>query len=120
MPAKAGIQAAFGRLKRTRHEAQGAENETTLCLHSGEQAKRHVVYWGHLLPRAARLAAQNDVVEGFTKRYRVHILVWFEIHHTVVSAIAREKAIKEWKRAWKTQLIEKSNPTWRDLYGEIV
>jgi putative endonuclease len=63
---------------------------------------------------------KNGVVEGFSKRYRVHTLVWFEIHETMVSAIAREKAIKEWKRAWKIELIEKSNPTWRDLYGEIV
>ena len=63
---------------------------------------------------------KNDVVEGFTKRYGVHTLVWFEIHETMASAIAREKAIKEWKRAWKVELIEKNNPTWRDLYDEIV
>jgi len=63
---------------------------------------------------------KSDAVEGFTKRYRVHVLVWFEIHPTMVSAIAREKTIKEWQRAWKMKLIEKSNPTWRDLYGEIV
>ena len=52
---------------------------------------------------------KNGVVEGFTKRYGVHLLVWFEIHETMASAIAREKAIKEWKRAWKIELIEKSN-----------
>ena len=63
---------------------------------------------------------KNGVVEGFTRRYAVHWLVWFEIHETMASAIAREKAIKEWKRAWKIELIEQSNPTWRDLYGEIV
>ena len=63
---------------------------------------------------------KSDVVEGFTKRYRVHTLVWFEIHQTMDSAIAREKAIKEWKRAWRIELIEKSNPTWSDLYSEIV
>lgn len=63
---------------------------------------------------------KNDVVEGFTKRYQVHTLVWFEVHETMASAIAREKAIKEWKRAWKVELIEKNNPTWRDLYDEIV
>ena len=48
---------------------------------------------------------KNGVVEGFTKRYGVHLLVWFEIHETMASAIAREKAIKEWKRAWKIELI---------------
>ena len=63
---------------------------------------------------------RNGVVEGFTKRYRVPRLVGFEIHETMVSAIAREKGIKEWKRAWKIELIEKSTPTWRDLSGEIV
>ena len=63
---------------------------------------------------------KNGVVEGFTKRYGVDLLVWFELHETMASAIAREKAIKEWQRAWEIELIEKSNPTWRDLYGEIV
>ena len=62
----------------------------------------------------------NGVVEGFTKRYRVHLLVWFEIHATMASAIAPEKAIKEWKRDWKIELIETGNPNWRDLYGEIL
>ena len=63
---------------------------------------------------------KNDFVEGFTKRYGVHTLVWFEGHESMESAIAREKAIKEWKRVWKVELIEKGNPPWRDLYDEIV
>ena len=62
---------------------------------------------------------KNDFVEGFTKRYGVHTLVWFEAHESMESAIAREKAIKEWKRLWKVELIEQGNPTWRDLYDEI-
>ena len=62
---------------------------------------------------------KSDLVEGFTKRYGVHTLVWYEVHATMESAIAREKAIKEWKRAWKMALIEKSNPQWRDLYEEL-
>jgi putative endonuclease len=49
----------------------------------------------------------------------VHTLVWYEVHATMESAITREKAIKEWKRAWKIALIEKSNPEWRDLYEEL-
>ena len=53
---------------------------------------------------------KNDVVEGFTRRYRVHTLVWYEACGTMESAIAREKAIKEWKRAWKVRLIEEKNP----------
>jgi len=60
------------------------------------------------------------MVAGFTQRYRVHSLVWFEQHDTMQSAISREKAIKEWKRRWKLELIEQLNPNWRDLYGDIV
>jgi putative endonuclease len=63
---------------------------------------------------------KEGVAEGFTKKYGVKTLVWFELHETMESAIAREKAIKEWKRAWKLTLIEKTNPEWRDLYAEIV
>ena len=62
----------------------------------------------------------NDLAQGFTQKYRVHTLVWYELHADMESAIGREKAIKEWKRAWKLELIEASNPGWRDLYGEIV
>ena len=62
---------------------------------------------------------QNDVVPGFTRQHRVHDLVWFEQHETMESAILREKALKAWKRAWKIELIEKSNPTWRDLSPDI-
>ena len=63
---------------------------------------------------------KNDLAQGFTQKYRVHTLVWYELHADMASAIGREKAIKEWKRAWKLELIEASNPGWRDLYGEIV
>ena len=62
---------------------------------------------------------KNDFVAGFTKRYGVHTLVWYESHETMESAIGREKAIKEWKRAWKLELIEQGNSAWRDLYGEL-
>ncbi|MDD5036023.1 MAG: GIY-YIG nuclease family protein [Methylococcaceae bacterium] len=63
---------------------------------------------------------KNNLVEGFTKRYGVHMLVWYEIHETVESAILREKTIKEWKRRWKIELIEAMNPEWRDLYESIL
>ncbi len=62
---------------------------------------------------------KHDVVEGFTKHYGVRRLVWYEARPTMESAIIREKALKKWKRAWKIALIEASNPTWSDLYGEI-
>jgi len=63
---------------------------------------------------------KNDMVEGFTKRYIVLRLVWFELHETMESAIKREKNMKEWKRAWKLELIERANPDWRDLYYTII
>ena len=63
---------------------------------------------------------KNNLVEGFTKRYDVHHLVWYEIHESMESAITREKQLKKWKRKWKLDLIEKGNPYWRDLYEKIV
>ncbi len=63
---------------------------------------------------------KNDLIEGFTKRYGIHMLVWFESHETMLSAIVREKAIKEWKRRWKVEMIERSNPEWRDLYSGLL
>jgi putative endonuclease len=63
---------------------------------------------------------KQDFVEGFTKKYGVHSLVWYELHADMLSAIAREKALKEWKRDWKLALIEKDNPLWKDLYDDLV
>lgn len=63
---------------------------------------------------------KHDSVPGFTSKYRIHDLVWFEQHDTMESAISREKAIKEWRRAWKLELIEAANPDWQDLYRELV
>ena len=62
---------------------------------------------------------KQDALEGFSSRYGVHLLVWFEMHATMLSGIAREKAVKNWKRDWKVRLIERSNPKWRDLYSDI-
>ena len=59
------------------------------------------------------------MIEGFTKRYRIHQLVWHELHESMESAIIREKRIKDWKRSWKIELIEKTNPNWQDLYHTI-
>jgi len=63
---------------------------------------------------------KQDFVEGFTKKYGAHSLVWFEMHVDMMSAISREKALKEWKRDWKLALIEKANPQWKDLYDDLV
>lgn len=63
---------------------------------------------------------RNGMVAGFTKRYSVHHLVWYELHERMGSAIQREKRLKDWKRAWKLELIERTNPDWQDLYQTIV
>jgi len=60
------------------------------------------------------------MVEGFTKRYNVHQLVWYELHESMESAITREKRLKNWKRKWKLELIERSNLKWLDLYHTII
>ena len=62
---------------------------------------------------------KNDFVEGFTRTYAVHRLVWFESTPDVALAIQREKQIKKWRRAWKLEMIERENPDWRDLYETI-
>ncbi len=56
---------------------------------------------------------------GFTSRYNITRLVWFEIYDDPISAISREKELKKWKRSWKVELIEKDNPQWNDLYESI-
>ena len=63
---------------------------------------------------------RNDVFPGFTRRYGIHTLVWYELHPTMESAIGREKALKAWRRAWKVELIEADNPAWIDRFAEIV
>ena len=62
---------------------------------------------------------KQKVVEGFTKKYGVSKLVWYEIHDTIESAIEREKQMKKWKRLWKLREIEEMNPEWRDLSDEF-
>jgi len=63
---------------------------------------------------------KNNVHEGFTKKYQVHNLVWYESTNDVDVALHREKQIKKWRRQWKINLIEKENPGWKDLYKELV
>lgn len=63
---------------------------------------------------------KTDKANGFTKKYNVHLLVYYEIVEDINSAIQREKQLKAWKRQWKLDLIEKINPIWKDLYSEII
>ena len=62
---------------------------------------------------------KNGLVAGFTCKYNVHRLVWYELHATMEAAISREKAIKKWRRSWKVGLIEEKNPDWADLYADV-
>ena len=107
IPAKAGIQ-------RVRMSKQPAvyilANKRYGTLYTGVTSDLVKRGWEH----------RNDLVEGFTKRYRVHRLLYYELHEDMESAITREKQIKKWNRAWKLELIEKENPDWRDLWDEII
>ena len=62
---------------------------------------------------------RNGVLPGFTKRYGVKILVWYEQHETRAAALTRERQLKKWDRAWKLEIIEKMNPAWSDLYERL-
>ena len=63
---------------------------------------------------------RNNLAEGFTRRYQVHQLVCYELYEDIRVAINRERQLKNWKRRWKLELIEKSNPDWTDLWEEII
>jgi putative endonuclease len=63
---------------------------------------------------------KHILIGGFTKKYNVHNLVYYEIYNNVYDAIAREKRMKKWKRKWKIDLIEKSNPQWIDLSSDMI
>jgi putative endonuclease len=62
---------------------------------------------------------KNDFVDGFTKKYKVHSLVYYKQCDDIESAISEEKRLKKWNRKWKLELIERENPQWRDLYEDI-
>jgi len=82
--------------------------------------KNGTLYVGVTSNLAARVFQhRNKEVAGFTKKYGVDRLVWAELHDTMETAIAREKQIKKWNRAWKIQLIEQENPEWDDLYDRL-
>ena len=94
-------------------------------LHKGKtplfSRKNGVIYIGVTSDLVKRIwQHKNDVVEGFTHRYGVHLLVWYELHPTMESAILREKMLKRWKRDWKMRLIKEGNAGWNDLYPTIL
>ena len=86
-------------------------------LASGYNGTLYVGVTGNLINRIWQ--HRNGACDGFTRKYSIKSLVWYELHSDVLQAIKREKQLKQWKRAWKIRLIEQQNTEWRDLWGEI-
>jgi putative endonuclease len=90
------------------------------CVYLLARASHSTLYVGVTSDLMSRIAQHRDEsADGFTKRYGIKRLVWFEMHETMEAAIAREKSIKRWPRAWKYDLIHQGNPTWRDLAEDL-
>ena len=90
------------------------------CVYILASRRNGTLYIGVTSDLAQRVwQHKNDVAEGFSKQFGVHTLVWYESHESMESAIAREKALKKWRRAWKLDLIEQENPQWHDLYADL-
>ena len=86
-------------------------------LASRRNGTLYVGVTSHFVSRSSE--HKQDLMDGFTKTYGVHLLVYIEFHDTMDEAIKREKQIKRWRRAWKIELIETGNADWRDLYSEL-
>lgn len=107
IPAKAGIHPRKTPMKQPSVYILASKRNGTLYIGVTSDLVKRI--WEH----------KNELVEGFTQKYHVHQLVYFEQHQDMLSAITREKQLKKWNRAWKITLIEKDNPDWRDLWEVI-
>ncbi|MGE8941913.1 GIY-YIG nuclease family protein [Leptospira interrogans] len=92
-------------------------NPCVYMLASGRNGTLYIGVTSSLEDRVSR--HKQDLVEGFTKCYGVHHLVYYEMHATMPEAIQREKQLKKWNRAWKIRIIEQMNPEWVDLFDEF-
>ena len=93
--------------------------EKAPCVYIMASRRNGTLYIGVTSDRHARVSShKQDLLEGFTKKYKVHKLAYYEMHETMDAAIRREKQLKEWRRAWKIRLIESMNPEWIDLFDE--
>src|SRR5437588_9043462 len=91
------------------------------CIYILASHQRGTLYVGVTSDLIKRIIEHKErIIPGFTKRYEVSLLVWYEMHGTMESAIKREKQIKKWDRSWKVQLVEKTNSDWRDLFDELL
>ena len=94
-------------------------NPKTPCVYILASKRNGILYVGVTSDLANRVNLhKQDLIEGFSKKYGVHLLVYCEMHHTMPDAIRREKQLKIWNRAWKVRLIEQLNLEWRDLWSE--
>jgi len=91
---------------------------TVYILASKKEGTLYVGVTSHLTKRIYE--HKNNLVEGFSKKYSVHHLVYYELHESMEEAIKKEKKLKKWNRQWKIDLIEKENPHWKDLYLDIL
>ena len=90
------------------------------CVYILASRRNGTLYTGVTSGLASRIQQHRDgTYSSFTSRYRVDMLVWYELHDTMETAIAHEKRIKRWLRKWKLDLIERDNPNWRDLYEDL-
>jgi len=90
------------------------------CTYILASAKKGTLYIGVTSNLIQRIwQHKNNEVKGFTKKYHVHMLVYYEQHETMDAAITREKQLKKWNRDWKINLIEEANPNWQDLWESI-
>ena len=113
IPAKAGTQ-----IKHTAHTNQAMAKHP--CVYILASQRNGTLYTGVTGDIASRiLAHKENRGSAFTRKYKVHHLVWYEFHPTFDTAIAREKNIKAWRRVWKLGLIEENNPEWEDYYDTI-
>ena len=95
--------------------------EKSFCVYILASKRQGTLYIGVTSDLIKRIGQhKSSEIAGFTQKYNVKMLVYYEQHPNAESAIHREKRLKEWKRAWKLALIEKHNPSWQDLYEDIV
>ena len=96
------------------HSSQRTRVPCVYILASSREGALYIGVTSNLLQRVWE--HKEGLTPGHASHYNIDRLVWFEVHYTMPSAIAREKALKKWNRAWKLRLIEESNPRWRDFY----
>jgi putative endonuclease len=99
---------------------QGAGMESSSYVYLLASERYGTLYIGVTSDLVKRVWQHREgVADGFTKKYRIKRLVWFEVHGDIMAAITREKVLKKWSRASKIELIQRENPYWRDLYEDF-